>query len=285
MGPEALFRANLAVIDRVVREVCRSARVREDDVEDFASSVKLALIDDGYAVLKRWEGRSSLAGYLNVVIRRLLSDHRNHEFGRWRPSSEAVRMGETAVLIERLIVRDRRAFDEIVPFVRAHDPSLTDEEIASIAGRLPLRTARPRAVGIDDADESSLASSERADGRLLSREVRRISARASDVVRKTLAGWPDEDLMILRFHFGSAMTIAEISRMLRLPQRPLYRRIEGLLSQLRAALAASGLDAAGLSAVIGEASQEMDFGLSDGKDPAERQSYLEDAAPAAEEMR
>jgi RNA polymerase sigma factor for flagellar operon FliA len=102
--------------------------------------------------------------------------------------------------------------------------------------------------------------------------VRRLSERAGDVVRRTIAAWPDEDAMILRFRFASSMTIAQVSRMLRLPQRPLYRRIEALLAKLRGTLADAGLDAQVLLSIIGEASQEMDFGLTDGTVPPLQQS-------------
>ena len=37
--------------------------------------------------------------------------------------------------------------------------------------------------------------------------------------------------MLIRFRFGSSMSIADISRILRLPQRPLYRRLEALLAR------------------------------------------------------
>src|SRR5947208_3040379 len=42
-----------------------------DDVEDFASWVKLRLIDGDYAVIRKFQGRCSPATYLTVVIRRL----------------------------------------------------------------------------------------------------------------------------------------------------------------------------------------------------------------------
>jgi RNA polymerase sigma factor (sigma-70 family) len=282
MGPEGLFRSNLGTIERVIREICRGARLRDDDAEDFASSVHVALMENDYAVLRKWEGRSSLAGYLSVVIRRLLADSRSRELGRWQPSTEASRMGTSGVLLERLLMRDGRSLEEIIPIVLGHDPALTREAIVAMAARLPRRVRHLRAVGLDDDSSLSLASSEQADERAHAAEVRTLSARASDVVRRTMAAWPDEDAMILRFHFGSSMTIAEISRMLRIPQRPLYRRMEALLAALRGALDAAGLDAAVLSSVIGEASQEMDFGLEPGKNPSALQSEGQGAATAGE---
>lgn len=282
MDPERLFRDNLTVIDRVIREVCRAARLRDAEAEDFSSSARLALIENDYFVLRRWEGRSSLAGYLSVVIRRLLSDQRNEEFGRWRPSAEATRFGPGGVLLEKLFIRDRRPLEEVIPIVQARY-ALTHEEIATMAHQLPRRPGRLRAVALEETDEQALPSDDRADGRALSSEARRLSARAGEIVRRTIDTWADEDAMILRFHYGSSMSIADISRMLRLPQRPLYRRIQALLGKLRAALIAANLDANALSSVIGEASQEMDFGFESGKAEPFRQSVEEDRTAPAED--
>ena len=261
MNPEALFRDNLAVIDRVVREVCRGTRMHADDVQDFASSVMVALMENDHAVLRRWEGRSSLAGYLTVVIRRLLADRRDHEFGRWHASTEALRHGPVGVLLEKLLVRDGRSFEEALPLVRQLDPLRTAADFQSMAARFPHRQPRFRAVDLDAAAEAALPERDRADDRVLSGETQRLSERACAVVRKTIAGWPDEDVMILRFRFGSSMSIVNISRMLRIPQRPLYRRIETLLARLRKELTAAGMDASVLPSIVGQSSYEMDFGL------------------------
>lgn len=259
MDVQSLFRANLSLIDRVIGEVCRRARVRDADAEDFASSVKIALLENDCAIMKRWEGRSSLAGYLSVVIRRLLQNHRVHELGRWRPSAEAKRMGETAVLLDVLLNRDGRVLDEAVPFACAADSSLSRADVMAIASRLPSHQKRPRVVELHAGVDAE--AQDRADARALAGEARRLADRAGEVVRETIAGWSDEDAIILRFRFGSSMAIADIARMLRLPQRPLYRRIDSMLAALRAALTRAGFDAAALSEIIGNEAQDLDFGL------------------------
>jgi RNA polymerase sigma factor for flagellar operon FliA len=265
MDAESLFTANVSVIDRVIGEVCRAARLPEDDADDFAASVRLALIENDYAVLRRWEARGTLAGYLSVVVRRLLSDRRDRERGRWRPSGAAERMGACGVLLETLVVRDGRTVDEALPLLHTHDPSLTRAAAEAMTVRFGAHARRPRVVALHEAAEESLASSERADRLVLAREARRLSRRASDVVRRTVELWPDEDAAILRFRFGSAMSVADIARTLHLRQRPLYRRIDALLAKLRAALLAIGLDTSVLLDIAGEASQEMDFGLDERK--------------------
>ncbi|MGH8186413.1 MAG: hypothetical protein ACREUC_07605, partial [Steroidobacteraceae bacterium] len=66
----------------------------------------LKLIEHDYAVLRRFEGASSLRTYLTVVLHRVLLDQRNREWGRWRPSAAAYRNGPLAVRLERLVTRD-----------------------------------------------------------------------------------------------------------------------------------------------------------------------------------
>ena len=274
-----LFESNLALVDRVIATVCRRARLFGADADDLASAVKLALIENDYAILRKYQGRSTLAAYLSVVIQNFVSDHRTHTLGRWRPSREAEHMGQAGVLLETLLVRDQRSLDEALPILQSLDPTVTRERLVAMAVRLPRRVARPRAVELDE--EAPLAAGEAADIRVVDAERERLCAETNRVIRNTLAALPDEDAMILRFRFGSGMSIADISRMLRLPQRPLYRRLESLFARLRAALDAAGLGSMDLQALIGEV-HEMDFGLAEGKNASVRQSFSAEGRAAEE---
>lgn len=49
----------------------RSARLTPQDAEDLAAEVFLALVNNDFAVLRRFRGESSLATYLTVVSRRV----------------------------------------------------------------------------------------------------------------------------------------------------------------------------------------------------------------------
>jgi len=272
MDAADLFRSNLGIVERAARGACRRARLSGADEEDFVSSAKLALIENDYAVLRKYEGRSSLATYLAVVFQRLLSDERMRALGRWHASREAERMGAAGVLLETLVRRDRRSIDEALPIVQAADSSLTRGKVEAMAEHLPRRTSRPRLVEIDAPAAASLASPERADARTIDSDARAVSHRTTEVVRETLAAFSLEDRMLIRFRFGSAMSIADISRMMRLPQRPLYRRIESLLQRLRADLLAAGLDAGSVTELIGTAASELDFGLAATENDANPQS-------------
>lgn len=275
MDPGELFRANLSLIDEVSAGVCRRARLYGADGEDFASSFRLALMNDDFAVLRKYQGRASLKTYLTIVADRLLSDMRMHEYGRWHPSAEAVRLGPACLLLEELVCRDQRSLDEALPHVRAVDPALTREAAEAMLARLPQHRRRPRPVDLGSVSPDVVPATDRADVRALETDARRLSCQTSRVIRQVLAALPLEDRMLLRFRFGSSMQVSVISRMMRLPQRPLYRRLESLLARMRAALAEAALDPREVEGLIGaEGGQWMDFGPSfDGlENDAARQS-------------
>jgi len=51
---------------------CRSILLSTSDREDLAAEVMLTIIDNDYAVLRQFRGKSSLATYLTVVARRVV---------------------------------------------------------------------------------------------------------------------------------------------------------------------------------------------------------------------
>lgn len=269
MNSAEIFRENLPLIDRVIARVCRAGGLRNADADDFASIVRVALIEDDYAVLRAWQQRSSLATYLTVVIQRLLSDERMRTRGRWEPSAAARRSGAAAVALETAVVRDGRPLEEALPLVQAIDPSLSRTDVESMLAAVPERAPRPRPVPLDVAELDSVSAPDAADAPLLEKEAERLSDQTSRIVREALATMPAEDRTIIRCHFGSGMSIADVARMLRLPQRPLYRRIESITTKLRSALVASGIDTRAAGSLVGSSVLALDFGLASGKtDPA-----------------
>jgi RNA polymerase sigma factor (sigma-70 family) len=255
-------------VERLVRFVCQRARVVGADVDDFASAVKLALIENDYLVLRAWEGRSSLATYLTVIIQRMLADERFRTLGRWRPSSEAKRMGEAGILLEMLLRRDERTLAEAVPIVREVDDSLTAGDIETLAARLPIRPSRMRLVEMHPVIVENVAGGDEADAAVAQGEVKRLSQHTSSVISEVIGALPIRDRMLLRLRFVSMMSMADAARILRVPQRPLYRRLEQILAVLRRSLVVANIGAGSAEELIGSAFAALDFGLSDRENDA-----------------
>jgi len=256
MHPRQLLEENVEVIDRIVLRVCRRGGLAAGEIDDFASAVKLALVENDYSILRRFEGRSSLATYLTIVIQRLLADHFTRMRGRWRPSQQAERLGPRAVLVEDLVGRQHRSIEEAAAIA-----AMTPREVADIAERLPVRAPRAREVPLPPEEVAPLASRERTDAPLQDRELRGVSARAGTLLRDAMAAWPPSDRLLLRLRFESSLSIADIARVMNTPQRPLYRQFETLFARLRNTLAAAGIDPAAAGDLLAATDRiELDFG-------------------------
>jgi len=271
MTAEELFLSNLDVIEDAAHFVARRARLTPDDAEDLASSLKLRLIEDDYAVLRKFEGRCALSTYLVSIAHRLFVDDWMHTHGRWRPSAEAKRLGEAAVLLESLLVRDRLPLAEALPIAQRAHPSLTKEEAAAIELRLPHRSPRPRLVALENEIEPAVDGAT-VEAEAIEHERAVVSERASRIVQEALGGISEAERVAIRLRFGQDMSVADIARMLRCDQKRLYRRIENILRLLRQALERSGFQAAEIRELIGAIDSHLDFGLRDPENGPSRQA-------------
>jgi RNA polymerase sigma factor (sigma-70 family) len=259
-----LFEANLGVIEHAIAQVCRNVRLSGADAEDFASSARIALLANDCAILRKYEGRSSLIGYIAIVVRRLFIDQKRTE-GRWYASAEATRRGEDAVTLERLLRHEGRTLAEAVAITREQHPEADVRSLEAIAAVLPERAPRPRLVPVLEGDNERFAGTGAADDLVTKLDLDQRSDRTSRVVQSALATMSPQDRVTLRMRFSKGLAISEIARTLGIEQRPLYRRIEALLNVLRKALEEAGIDAAEAAELIGAAGERLDFGLTSGK--------------------
>jgi RNA polymerase sigma factor (sigma-70 family) len=231
---EAVFLAQLPTIDRVLGVLARRHTLSTIDSQEFASWALTRLIENDYAILRKFEGRSSMATYLSVVLSRLSLDYRNSMWGRWRPSAMAVRLGDIGVRIEEMLHRDGHSLREIIEVLRTSGSSLSDIEIGRIARQLPHRA--PSAEVSLTAIEGTAREADPA-----SIEFTNLSEEYA-LLRSAISDLSDEDQVIVRMRFWHDVSVADIARALRIEQKPLYRRIEQIGSRLRSSLADRGLD-------------------------------------------
>jgi RNA polymerase sigma factor (sigma-70 family) len=238
---ETQFLSQLDLIERVIGFVCARQHLASADADDFSSFVKLKFVENDYALLAKFEGRSSLRTFLTVVIQRLFLDHRISAWGKWRPSAEAKRTGSTAILLEQLMGRDGYAFEEACEVLRTNHRVTADRaELERLAAQLPIRARRR--FEPDDA-LANLPSRDRPPDDLAAERDRRATGdRVSEALSTLMARMDQQDRLILALRFEDGRTVAEIAGILRLDQKALYRRIERLLTGLRTGLEAEGID-------------------------------------------
>jgi RNA polymerase sigma factor for flagellar operon FliA len=225
-------------IERVVTGYGRRHGLSADQIEELASEVKLKLLEDDYAVLRKFEGRSSLETYLTTVVHRLLLDLRAAELGKWRPTAGAQALGPTAVELEREIDRDGHSAEEAVAIVAARSGQATTV-LRDLVRALPVRgLGRSRPA---DADLTHHASADpRPDELTRAREARQAKHDLHRHLDAELQMLADEERLALRLRFAEGLDIRAIAAILGRPQRPFYRELERILGGLRERLVARG---------------------------------------------
>ena len=234
MDAEELYRQHLTVIDQIAVSVCRRNGVHDHDAEDFASDIRLKLCDDDFAVIRKFQGKSSFTTYLTVVINKSFLDYRRHLWGKWTPSSQAKRLGPVATLLETLVYRDGCTFDAACRILeQKHHVVVDRKQLRTMLAQLPRRAPR-RFEG--DNGLTTVPSGNTADADLLANERDEQMAAAEEAVRRSLQELPDEDRAVIRMLYYEGLSVADIARGLHVEQKRLYPRIKQVLTSLRKTL-------------------------------------------------
>lgn len=234
-----LFLTHLTVIESVIAKTVARHRLPSIEAEDFAAEVRLKLLEDDCATLRQFKGASRLATFLTVVVGRLLLDYRNRAWGRWRPSAEAQRLGETAVLLERTVWRDGYSLREACEVLSAKQGlSESAAELEALFVRLPSRTRRR----FESEDVLTLfPSGDAPDRDFERRHLRDVERRVAEVVSEVGSALDPQDRMILALRFEDGRKVSDIATTMGLEAKALYRRIERLLGQFRSEIRRAGI--------------------------------------------
>lgn len=254
---ELLLLANLDAVDRAVAFVARRFLLPKHEADDLAGAVRLRLVENGYEILRRFEGRSSLPTYLAVVVHRIFVDERNRRWGRWRPSAEARRRGGVTMELEALRNREGMTFEEAFQRLRGSDATAeAREELRVLWARLPA-LPRPREVGDEELRERP-SDRPGADERIVARDEGALALETRRALASALASLEPGDRLVLRLRFEEGLRVSEIARVQGLDQRRLYRRIESALALLRRTLEREGIGGRDVAALLEGGLSEAD---------------------------
>jgi RNA polymerase sigma factor for flagellar operon FliA len=249
---ERLLIDHLDLIDQIVRTTGRRRHLSAAEREDFASLVRVRLIDDNYAILRKFQNRSSLWTYLAAVIERLSLDFCAEKWGRWRPSAMAERLGPAAVLLERLVTRDLHTVEEAFELLRTqHGVELSDAELRKIWAQLPVRV---RNSEVPEEAAAAVHSPEASDAAIEDAQRRKDVERLQAVLDTAFAGIPAQDRVLIALRFDAGLSMVEISKLLNSSVPTLHRKLDKGIKHLRAALTQSGFDPLEVSNLIGHPS-------------------------------
>ena len=225
-------------IEAVLGHVRRRHLLTPDAAEEFSSWARLRLLEDDCAVLRKFREQSTIRTYLTTVLLHLFLDWRNAQWGRWRPSAQARRVGPLAIELERFVLRDQRDYGEAVETLVATRLAASRVECDEVWAKLKRQPTR-KMTSVEVLVE--VPARDEAHARVDFNDVQARVERISQALRAALRRLADQEQVILRLSYVNEFTAKQIGAALGLESKPLYRRIEQIQGKLGQLLRASGL--------------------------------------------
>jgi RNA polymerase sigma factor (sigma-70 family) len=237
---ELLFLEHVSWISRVAQKTAAQHGLFGEEVSDFESVLKMKIMEDDYAIIRNFKGESSLKTYLSVVVSRHFLDYWRETRGRGRPSATARRLGPLAVRLEKLVYRDGYSASQAIARLQTEEANIPEErELLRLLDQLPKReTLQPEEAYFDrlSGHSEGVATQVSESGTEQQRE------RLHSTLERALASLSEEDRVIVRLNLIEGVSLADVARVLRIEQKPLYRRITRLREALRQRLKEEGVD-------------------------------------------
>jgi RNA polymerase sigma factor (sigma-70 family) len=228
-------------VEEVIRFVARRHRLTPDDATELGSLVRYKLVEDDYHVLRSFQNRSTLKTYLTTVVSRVWLDWQVTRRGKWRPSVAARRLGDTAVRLEQLLVRDRLTFTEACETLRQNvGVRASSTQLDRLRESLHFRT-RPVMCSLDEVDQSHCAAIPQdpaGDASSITPAFRR-------ALKQAMQKLPVTERRMLTLRFVQGWTVSRIARHLGLDQKATYRQFARIYRTLKDSIepARTGLEA------------------------------------------
>jgi RNA polymerase sigma factor for flagellar operon FliA len=248
-----LYSEHADTIESVLAYTRRAHRLSADDGEEFSSWARLRLLEDDCAILGKFQHLSTFKTYLITVIQRLFLDWRIKEWGKWRPTADALRGGPVAIELERLVIRDGFDFEQAVETLMSKGIAHSRDECDRAWAELPRRGARRRTN--DEVLAHTVAASP--PDPIDTEEDRACAVRARAALAAAIPGLTPQEQLIIRLRYQDGFTVARIAQVIGEEQKPLYRRIEQILARLRASLLAAGVSADSVRDLLGNPVVEL----------------------------
>jgi RNA polymerase sigma factor (sigma-70 family) len=235
---------NLSHVESAIRAICIRHSIYGDDAEEFASIIKLKLIEDDYKRLRDFRGNSSLKTYLYAIINRLFIDELRSRKGRWRPSADARRLGPVAGKLEELICRDNNTFDEAC-YTILSIPSFSSysrDQLYEIYLKLPKKENRHLAEADPECLSVLSSTDPHPDEVLHNKRMDSIERSIEGLIRIILPSLNEEDRLILKMRFDNDLSIAMITEVIGQKRGYVEKRISQILAGFKEEILSSGIN-------------------------------------------
>jgi RNA polymerase sigma factor for flagellar operon FliA len=249
---QRLLLDHLQLVDQIIRTTGRRRHLSQAELDDFGSFVRLRLIENDYAILRKFQNRSSWWTYLSAVIERLSLDYCAEKWGRWRPSAVAERLGLAAVTLERLVSRDGHTLEEALEIIRSHHSlGISEADLLKIWEQLPLRV---RTTEVREEAAAAMPSQQTSEQNVEDTELRKNIERLERALQTALAQCSSQERVLLALRFDQDLSMVQIAKLTGNSVPTLHRRLDKAVRHLRVSLSRSGLDRRQIVELIGHPS-------------------------------
>jgi hypothetical protein len=177
-------------------------------------------------------------------------------WGKWRHSAEAERLGPVAMRLESLLGREGHSLDEAIQILIVNEKiQMSEAELRDLAKKLPPRLGRIPVR--DEVLEGLPARGPQPDEDLAEKEREGISRRVYVTLLSCLKALPKEDQVLVKDR--QRFSVAQIARLRKVEQKPLYRRLTKIYATLKVCLGRHGVRQQDVKEVLGS----LDPGISD----------------------
>lgn len=262
--PESLFLSHLKWVERTAVFVARKHGYGSEDADDFCSHTKIKLLEDDYAVFRKFRSRSSLRLYLKTVIHRLYIDYEIAQRGKWRPSTTAQNLGPVAVQLEELLHWKHHSFEEAFEILNTrHGGTVHRNDLLDIAGKLPKRWGRTtiQFVPLSRSSDPEATAGKGSDGSQGSETARVLG----DVLSQAISQLSGSDRLMLRMRFQDDFTFEEIARFVKKKKMQVYGRLRKILADLQEELVSQGISTTEVQEVLNFEAKNLDFDFLQGE--------------------
>jgi len=249
-----IYSEHADTIESVLAYTRRANRLSADAGDEFSSWARLRLLENDSAILAKFQGLSSFKTFLVTVIQRLFLDWRIREWGKWRPTADARRVGPVAVELERLVLRDQIEFEQAVETLISKGTAASREECDRAWAELPRRPGRQRT---GEQALNTVATADDLRDPIAIAEQLASAGKARLALADAIPGLSPQEQLIIRLRFQDGITVAKIAQLIGEEQKPLYRRIEQILGRLRVTMTAAGVTAEDVRGLLGNPAVEL----------------------------
>jgi RNA polymerase sigma factor (sigma-70 family) len=241
---------HLSDLRRFVQRSCRSRAIGHE-VEDVVSALCVKLLEADGAVIRAHQGRGPFRAYLARIVDRFVLDYQNREWGKWRPSVQALRLGPAGLLLDQLMSRDQLPTHIAVSIV-SHRLRMAEADVNRMAAALSLtKRCGRRQPNPVESEPTVMFDGEGHEYPQLARSLQQALCAAVNRLDAV------ERLMLER-RFRDNKTVTDVASELGIERKRLYRHYEQTFAKLRRHLLALGFDGGTFAALLATGAYTID---------------------------